>query len=199
MPNDLPDGDPKQLWQNQPTERPSMTLKLIQSRARELHAKTRRKLLGTLASPLLVFLFCAYQLRTFPPLQRVLGPLCALAFVWSMIGLYFLNRGMRSSEMSGDAGLSTGLAFCRRELERQSDLVNRNLLWSFGPVMMAIGTFILALVMVTRNQGLFPNGLPFLILVVLWIVGYFMFRLREQRQLKYEIDELNELESDSTR
>jgi hypothetical protein len=199
MPNDLPNGDPKELWQNQPTERPSMTLRLIQLRARELHAKTRRKLLGTLASPILVFVFCAFQLRTFAVLQQVLGPLCAFAFVWSMIGLYFLNRGMWSGEMAGDAGLSTGLAFCRRELERQSELLHRILLWSFGPVMMAIGSFILALVVVTRNHGLFPNGLPFLILVVAWIVGYFMIRLRERRQLQYEIEELNDLESDHAR
>jgi hypothetical protein len=194
VPNDLPNGDPKNLWQDQPTERPSMTLKLIQSRARQLHAKTRRKLLGTLASPLIVLLFCAFEIRT--PLRQVLGPLCAFAFVWSIIGLYFLNRRMWSGEMPSDAGLSTGLAFCRRELERQRDLLHRILLWSFGPVMMAIGTFILALLIVTRNQSLSPI-LPFLIFVLVWIVGFFMVRLREQRQLQYEIEELNDLESDN--
>jgi hypothetical protein len=176
-----------------------MTLKLIQSKARELHAKTRRKLLGTLAGPFIVLFFCAFELWAPRPLLEVLGPVCAFAFVWSMIGLYFLNRGMWSGEMPGDAGLSTGLAFCLRELERQRTLIRRVLLWSFGPVMMAIGTFILALVIVTRTHGLFPNGLPFLILVVVWIVGYFIVRLREQRQLQYEIEELNDLESDNAR
>ena len=193
MPNDLPNGDPKNLWQNQPTERPSMTLKLIQSRARQLHAKTCKKLIGTLAGPLVVLLFCAFWIRT--PLRQVLGPLGAFAFAWSLIGLYFLNRRMWSGEMPGDAGLSTGLAFCRRELDRQRDLLNRILLWSFGPVMMAIGTFIFALLIVARNQSLSPI-LPFLIFVLLWIVGFFMVRLREQRQLQYEIEELNDLESD---
>lgn len=197
MPNDLPNGDPKELWQNQPTERPSMTLKLIQSRARELHAKTRRKLLGTLGTPLIVFFFSALELRASHALLEVLAPLCAFAFAWSMIGLYFLNREMWSDEMPGDAGLSTGLAFCRRELERQKELVHRILLWAFGPMMMVIGTFILALVIATRNQGLFPNGLPFLILVVVFIVGYFITRLREQRQLQYELEELNDLETDN--
>jgi hypothetical protein len=103
---------------------------------------------------------------------------------------------MWSSEMPGDAGLSAGLAFCRRELERQRDLGRRSLLWTFGPVMMAIGTLILGLLVVTRNRNLTPI-LPFLILVLLWIVAVFMIRLRVQRQLQHEIEELNDLESDN--
>jgi hypothetical protein len=101
--------------------------------------------------------------------------------------------------MPGDAGLSTGLACCLRELERQSDLIHRILLWSFGLGMMAVGTFILAPVIVRRNLALFPNGLPFLIPVVVWIVAYFIVRFREQRQLQYEIEELNDLDSDNAR
>ena len=98
-----------------------MTLRLIRSRARELHAKTRKKLLGTLAGPLFVVLFYAFERREYPPLQQVLQPLSAFALAWSLVGLYFLNRGMWSAVMPGDAGLSTGLEFCRRELERQRD------------------------------------------------------------------------------
>jgi hypothetical protein len=194
MPNDLPIGDPKKLWQNQPTERPSMTLKLIRSRARQLHAETRWRVIGTLAGPLLVLLLCAFWIRT--PLRQVLGPLGTIALIWSLAGLYFLNRGMWSGQMPGDAGLSAGLAFCRSELERQRDQGRRTLLWLFGPVMMAIGTVILGLLIVTRNRSLAPI-LPFLILVLLWIVVFLMLRLRGLRQLQYEIEELNDLESDN--
>jgi hypothetical protein len=193
MPNDLPNGDPKHVWQNQPTERPSMTLKLIQSRARQLHAKTRTKWIGTLAGPLLVLLLCAFWIRT--PLRQVLGPLGAFAFVWSLIGLYSLNRGI-PGEMPGDAGLSTGLAFCRRELDWQRDLGRRTLLWLFGPVMMAIGTFIFGLLIVNRGRSLSPI-LPFLIIVLLWIVAFLMIRFWVLRQLQYEVEELNDLESDN--
>ena len=198
MRDELPSDDFKEIWQNQPTEKPTMTLRLIRSRARELHAKTRKKLLGTLAGPLFVVLFYAFERREFPPLQQVLQPLSAFALAWSLVGLYFLNRGMWSAVMPGDAGLSTGLEFCRQELERQRDLLRRVLLWSFGPVMMAIGTFILALAIVgSRNREIFPNGVPFLALVVVWIVAYFVVRLREQRALQREIDELNNLEREN--
>ena len=83
---------------------------------------------------------------------------------------------------------------------RQRDLLRRVLLWSFGPVLLAIGTLILALSMVgTRDRGIFPNGLPFLILIVVWIVGYFIVRLRDQRELQREVDELNNIEKENHR
>jgi hypothetical protein len=198
MRDDLPGHGPKNIWLNQRTEAPTMTLKLIQQRSRDLRAKTRRKLLGTLAGPLAASLFYAFGMKEFAPLRQVLQPLFAFALAWSLAGLYFLNRGMWSAVMPGDAGLSTGLEFCRREIERQRDLLRRVLLWSFGPVLLAIGTFILALAMVgTRDRGIFPNGLPFLILIVVWIVGYFIVRLREQRELQREIDELNDIEKEN--
>jgi len=76
------------------------------------------KLLGTLAAPLVAALFYAYGMKEFAPLRQVLQPLFAVALAWSLAGLYFLNRGMWSAEMPGDAGLSTGLEFCRLQLER---------------------------------------------------------------------------------
>jgi len=137
-------------------------------------------------------------MKEFAPLRQVLQPLFAIALAWSLAGLYFLNRGMWSAVMPGDAGLSTGLEFCRREIERQRDLVRRVLLWTFGPIMLTIGTFILALAMVsTKDRGLFPNGLPFLIAIVVWIFAYFTIRVREQRELQREIDELNDIETEN--
>jgi hypothetical protein len=49
---------------------------------------------------------------------------------------------------------------------------------SVAPAVLALawsGTFILAQAMVgTREHGIFPNGLPFLALVIIWIVWYFI-------------------------
>jgi len=196
MRDDLPGNDPKAVWLNQPTETTSpMTVTLIQQRFRDLHARTRRKLLGTLAGPAAAGLIYAFAVREFAALHQVLQLLFAFAFGWSLAGLYFLNRGMWSSFTPGDAGVGAGLQSCRREVERRRDLVGRVLLWSFGPVLLAIGTLILALAMVgARDQGIFPNGLPFLVLVVAWIVGYFIVRLREKRELQREMDELNDIE-----
>ena len=200
MGDELPRDELKAIWQSQPTGTSTMTMKLIRSKARDLQAKTRRQLLGTVAVPIAAALLYAFGIREFPALEHVLHPLFAFTLVWSLVGLYFLNRGMWSTVMPEDAGLSTGLEFCRGEIERRRYLLRRVLLWSLGPVLLAVGTFILALAMIgTKDRGLFPNGLPFLALVVVWILGYFVMRVREQRELKRELDELNDLEKDNSR
>jgi hypothetical protein len=161
---------------------------------RDLHAKTRKQLLGTLTGPLVAVFFYALATRMFSPLPQLVHPLFALALVWGLAGLYFLNRGMWPPVMPGDAGISSGLEYCRQEIERRCYLLGRVLVWSFGPVLLAIGTFILALAMIRTDRGIFPNGLPFLALVVLWIIAYFVVRFREQRELRHEMEELNDIE-----
>ncbi len=194
MRDDLPGDGPMNIWLNQPTEKPTMTLKLIQQRSRDLRTRTRKKMLGTLAGPLVAGFLYAFGMKEFVSLRQVLQPPFAFALAWSLAGLYFLNRGMWSAAMPADAGLSTGLEFCRREIERQRDLLRKVLVWSFGPMLLAIGTLILGLAMAgTRDLGIFPNGLPFLILVVVWMVAYFIIRLHEQRTLQLELDELSEI------
>ncbi|HLK67397.1 MAG TPA: hypothetical protein VKU19_28370 [Bryobacteraceae bacterium] len=200
MRNDPSRDELKNTWQNQATEIPTMTLKLIQSKARGLRAKTRKQLLGTLAGPAATAAFYVMGIREFPTLETTPQLLFGFACGWSLAGLYFLNRGMWSAAMPGDAGLSTGLEFCRQELERRRRLLSRILIWSFGPVLLAIATFILALAMMgTTGRGILPNGLPFLVLVAVWIVSYFAIRLRDQRELKHEIDELSDIAAESGR
>ena len=102
--------------------------------------------------------------------------------------------------MPGDAALSTGLEFYRREIERRRYLLRRVLLWSFGPVLLAIGTFILALAKIgVRDRGIFPNAMPFMALVVIWIAAYFVIRMREQRELQREIGESDDIERENRR
>jgi hypothetical protein len=192
MHNDSSANDPKTIWQNQPTEPSAMTLEKIRQKVRELHAKTRRQMLGSLAAPLAVGGLCGYGIKLVRGFAPGLELVFVLAIVWSLAGLYFLNRGMWSAAMPGDAALSTGLEFYRHEVERQRSLSGRVLLWSFAPILLAIATFILFLAMV--GARFFPNGLPFVALVVVWIAAYFAIRRRGQRELEREIDELNETE-----
>ena len=198
MQNDSPENGARTIWLNQPTEAPKMISKLIEQRSRELRARTRRKLIGIMAGPLAVGFFYAFSMIEFPALRQVLQAPFAFAVAWGLAGLYFLNRGMWPAVVPREVGLSTGLESCRLEIERQRDLVRRLLVWSFSPVMLAVATFVLGLVMVsTKERSIFPNGLPFLILVVVWIVSWFVIRLREQRNLQREIDELKDIEMEN--
>jgi hypothetical protein len=185
--------DPRKIWQNQPKETLAMTLKLIRMKVRDLRAQTRKKLLGTLAGPLVVGGFSAYGIKLVHGVFPVLELVFVFAIAWSLAGVYFLNRGLWTAAMLGDAALSTGLEFYRREIERRRALGGRVLLWSFGPIFLAIAAFVLFVALVSGAR-IFPNGMPFLTLIVIWMVAYFVVRMRERRDLQREIDELNEIE-----
>ena len=198
MQNDSPENSVKTIWLNQPTEKPTVISKLIAQKSRELRTRTRRGLMGTVTAPLAAGIFYAFSMKASPALRQVLQPLILFALSWGLAGVYFMNRRMWSAAMPGDLGLKTGLQACRLEIERQRDLARRVLVWSFAPLMLTVATFVLALALIPpRGRGIFPNGLPFLIVLVVWIVSFFVLRSREQRKLKREIDELKDIEMEN--
>ena len=178
-----------------------MTLEKIRQKTQKLHAKTRRKLLGGIVVSLLVVAISGYGIASAD--DSVKRAVFASAIVWSMAGLYFVNRGMWSATLPGDAALSTGLESYRREVERRRYFSSRELLWSFGPAALAIATLIMLIASFgIRSEGMplertLRNMIPFLTLVVAWIVGVFVIRMREQRELQREIDQLNDIEREN--
>jgi hypothetical protein len=172
-----------------------MTLERIRQKVRDLDRKTRRQLLGNLAVALVAPAFYGLGINRVPQL----APLLVFAFAWSLAGLYFVNRRMWPRAMPEVPGPNPGIEAYRREIERRRYLIRRTLVWSFGPLILTIGTFIAALAKLTRGRGLFPNALPFLTLVVIWIAAYFVIRMREQRELQREIEELREIEREDKR
>jgi len=197
MRNDSSGNDPRTIWQNQPTEPSAMTLEKIRPKVRELHAKTRRQLLGNLVLPFIVIALCGFGIKHFH--HPALRSLFAFAIVWSLAGLYFLNRGMWSAMLPGEAALSTGLESYRREVERRRSFSGRLMLWGFGPVIFAIATLIAVILSLGIGSGMLLKGAllkmsPFLTLTVIWIVSFFVIRMRQQRELQREIDELDAIE-----
>ena len=179
------ENNPQAIWQSQPTEPSTMTVQQIQRKTQELRAKTRRALLGAMITPLLVAVVAGWIVAQLPS-----SPLLRMAFVfavaWSLAGPYFVSRGMFPAMPSATPGLES----YRREVERRRALLSRFLLWTFGPVVFALGTFIVPLL----SGGWLRNMIPFLALVIIWIVSVFVIRMRDQRELRREIDELDRLE-----
>ena len=198
MRDDSPENDPRTIWQNQPTEPSVMTMEKIRQKTQELHAKTRQKMLGGIAVSLLVVGISGFGIASGD--GPVVRAVFAFAIAWSMAGQYFVNRGMWSATLPEDAALSTGLESYRREVERRRYIFGRVLLWSFGPLFLAIATLIaLILSFGIKNRGMplkgtLLNMIPFLALVVIWIVSFFVIRMRQQRELQREIEELNNIE-----
>ena len=184
-------SDPKKIWQSQTPEVNAMTLKLIEWKARELHAKTRRQWAGMFAAPLTMVLMYGLAGKALAPLGSALEFLFIGAIVWSLVGLYFLSRGMGLRTIPADAGLATGLEFCRGELARRRQLMRGSLVWSLGPLALALGAMALA---GSGDHGFIPNVRPFATLLVVWMIAFLVIRWRELRRMQREIDELNELE-----
>ena len=194
MQNEFHEDDPRTIWQNQRTESSKMSLILIRQKARQLQAQARRQMLGTLTVPFIVAFFYVFCIKQFPQLHQFIHPLFAVALVWSLAGLYFLNGGKRPQAMPEDAGFTSGLEFCRREISRQGTYFRWVLLWSFGPIVLSLGTVVLALVIVTRGP-MFPKAaLPFTTLAVVWIVAYLVIVARQRREHQREINELSEVD-----
>jgi hypothetical protein len=174
-----------------------MTLAKIRQKTQELHAKTRRALLGGIAVSLLVAGISGYGIAWGG--GPVVRAVFAFAVAWSLAGQYFVNRGMWSVAMPADAALSTGIESYRREVERRRYLSARSLLWSFGPVVLAIAALIALILNFGIRRGMLFKGtllnmIPFLAVLLIWIVSVFVIRMRDQRELLREIDELSDIE-----
>ncbi|HVW85656.1 MAG TPA: hypothetical protein VHB50_13295 [Bryobacteraceae bacterium] len=174
-----------------------MTLEKIRQKTEELHAKTRRDRVKSIAGPLIVVVICGFGLRFPDPALRAI---LVFAVAWSLAGQYFLNRRMRSPTPPADAALRTGLESYRREVERRRYLFSHVMLWQFGPVVFAIAILIVLIASLgTANRGMplretVVRMSPFLSLIVVWVAAFFVIRMRQQRELQREIDELKEIE-----
>jgi hypothetical protein len=174
-----------------------MTLeKMIRRRAQELHTKTVRERLGSVAGPMGTIAFSALGIATgYSPVQLMVF---AIAVAWSLAGAYVLNRGMWQGRLAEDAALATGLEFCRREIERGIYVQRRFLLWVFAPIILAVGALVVPqLAIGFRAGGGLANSIPFLTLFALWVVGIFVIRSWRWKALQREIDELNDIEKEN--
>ncbi len=169
-----------------------MTMLLIRKMTRELHAKTRGELLRSIFAPLIVVALGSLGLWF---ADRASRAVFAFAIVWSMAGTYFLNRGLWSAAAPEDAGLNASLASYRGEVERRRFLFSRVLQWNLGPALLVIGTWILMSVRIgILNRTTLPKAAPFLTLMAVWLAAIVVIRIRQQRDLQREIDNLNEIE-----
>jgi len=197
MQNNPSGNDPRTIWQSQPRGISTVTLEnMIRRRAQKLHTRAVWERLGSIAGPLCTIAFSALGIAMgYDPLQRVAF---AIAVAWSLAGAYVLNRGMWQGRLAEDAALATGLEFCRREIERGIYVQRRFLLWVFAPIILALG----ALVVPQMGSGSGSGGTiakmsPFLTLFALWVILMFVFRRARWKELRREIDELNDIEREN--
>lgn len=187
------ENDPKKLWQNQPREETAMTLEMIHKNAKMLRARTQRELLGNVVTiPLTVAIAWFGFLHAHDWGFR---SAFVISVVWAVLGQCLVHQGMWSAIPPERSALVSGLDFYRREITRRRNLLGRFLQWNLGPVVLGLGTLILLLTGMARSMGKPGSVLPFTALAVIWLVAVFVLRSRKQRELKQEVDQLNQIES----
>ena len=190
MANEPSSHDPLNIWQNQPTEERKMSVEEIRRRVGEIHHKVRRQRLLLLASTLVMIGFCVWgMVAAYFTLQRV-G--FALAAIWFLLTQHPWIKA--SSDEPADMATSTGIEYCRRQLELRRKQLRQPWRWYLGPVLLGIVSFLLGPVgAVMQNPRLAPNMAPFLILVGFWVFFFFRQINRDLQTIQHDIDDLNAL------
>lgn len=198
MPNESPMNDPKQIWQNQPTEPVRMSLDEIRRKAQNLETKDRLAALASMAVALGLFVFFGRSFVKTPYLVTRIG--WAVVSLWCLYGIYHAYKWIWPRKLVPHATFSASLVFYRNELERKRDYVRHmwrraGLTWCFaGLAIVLVPPLIQAL---ATAPPLLVNALPFFVLLAIWFALFFPMRKRKQNKLQREIDELNALERES--
>ena len=186
--------DPKQIWQNQPTEPLKMSSDVIRRRAQEFQRKRRLAALAQMAVG--VFLFVSFG-RMFVRIDEVVSRAgWAILSLWSVYAAFQAYRWVWPGRLDADAAPQTSLTYYRQELERSRDYElnvwrRTGLSWCFLGLGLALTP---VLVKASESPRTLINAAPFFILLSIWFVLFFFLRGRKRRKLQREIDELEGLE-----
>lgn len=163
-----------------------MTIEQIRTKARELHAKTRRELQANTAVPLFAAGLCGIGVWVKDdPIQ--LG-LAAIGIAWGLAGAVAVNRNLPPELFPGDAPATKGLDYYKSLVDRRRVLFVRSLMWSIGPMVFAIGAFIASTV---SSGRLSVKVLPFGLLALIWTVAVLVTRSRRLNEMRSELQSLS--------
>jgi len=196
MPDEFPMNDPKQIWQNQPTEAFKMSAEEVRQRAQELQMKSRLATFMWVAIGLFLAIFFA---RMFAQIQDTVARIgLAILSLWGIYGAYHAYKWIWPGKLPPDATFATSLEFYRRELERKRDY-GRHIWRRSGLLVCFLGLAILVgppLIKGLENPRLLLNAAPFFILLAIWFPLFFIIGRRQMRKLEKEIDELVQIDRD---
>jgi hypothetical protein len=187
MPNELMPDDPLGVWQNQPLENHPMQLEEIRRKARQFEKTIRNRNRREYIAALFVVMAFTYYIFKFTDVWIRAGS--ALIIAGTFYVMYQLYRRASPEAAPGDLGLTASLAFHRRELERQRDLLQSIWSWYLGPLVPGLLVFTKGVM-----QRLGPGILLFTVQAV-FFGGVWWINRRGAKRLSRQIAELDNLGS----
>ena len=186
-------GNAKDVWQGQAVEGGHVSIAQIRANAGKFQRKIQWRNMREYVAALAVVIFFGFQF------SRTDDALIRAGFGLTIVGMVYvvwqLHARGSAKALPEDAGLSSGIEFQRRELERQRDLVSSVWRWYLGP--MIPGLAVLVYAMGRSNPGHLPHpelitALCAAVIGAVFAVVAWLNRLAARR-LQQMIDQLAEL------
>jgi len=197
MPSEFPMNDPRNIWQNQPTEPFKMSADQLRHKAQQRQRKARFEALFSIIVGLTLCVFFARTLVTADELLLRTG--LGLLSLWCLYSAYQAYKWIWPGRLEPDATLSTTLQSYRLELEKRRDYT-RHLWRKAGLTFCFLGLALIivpGLIKALGDPRLALNVLPVCVLLAIWLAIFFPMRKRRQQKLQHEIDELDTFERES--
>jgi fatty acid desaturase len=193
--------NPKDIWQGQKSENPTMSVQEIQEKVRKLRAKSRRDMFFNLVVAIVGTLHFTIVFVLF--IHGVYGRISwglVLAGFFYILGcvIYESVQIVRAERIYGDAGISNCLRFYRGTLERKRQhvrhMASAAVVLVVGAIMVVLPAVALALQHPGGNVWIFQ--LPFWIILGLWGLLYFIMRRRIRHEFRREFAMIETLEKE---
>ena len=179
--------DPKDLWRDQPTETPPMTLEQIHARGFQDRIK-RRNMVEYVASAVVVVAFSGY-------IVVLPHPILKLASALVIVGTFFMVWQLHRRGSARHTPADDALGFHRAELVRQLEAGRSAWRWYLAPFMPGLVLFMVGMAM-ARPDAPLAWKLSAPLLTLAFVLAWFWLNSRGKRRLEAQIAELDALRRD---
>jgi hypothetical protein len=197
MPSEPPPNDIRKLWHDQGEEPVKVSLDEIRRKAQR-HGRTIRRRNGIeyVAAAFVVAIFGYYIWHFHEWFMRIGSGLVIAGAVYVVFQLH--RRGSAASAPA-DLGLTTGLDFYRKELERQHALLSSVWRWYLGPFVPGLAVITLGAAISnpahSPYEWMFAGSYAGVVALAFWLVA--RLNQRGADGLQRQIDELDTMERQS--
>ena len=203
MPSELPINDPRNVWQNQPTEDFKMSAAELRLKAQKFEKRvSRRNLREYVASAIVIAIFGSY-IWLYPSALARTGSVLIIAGTLFMV--WALHKRGAARTMPAGLEFRSSVEFHRKELLRQRDLLRGIWWWYLLPFVP--GLFVCCLAGLERalkepdasaHQGAIVVSFGVqMVVFALFFVGIWWLNHRGANKIQRQIDALDALEKES--
>jgi hypothetical protein len=194
MPDQIPQDELCNTWQDQPTENPAMSLEEIRRRAGKFQRRIWWRNAREYVAFAIVVIVFGYYFKVVPGLVARAGSVLTIA--GALYVAYQLHRRASSEAAPTAAEFEQCLGFHRRGLERQRDALDNVWSWYLGPLVPGLAVFIAGTSVTAPIQIRYRVLTAAVSLAFVGGVFWLVAKLNQigARKLQTKIDELKALE-----